>query len=124
MNKTLPHILISLILMLVGNACGEDEDHSQAYPDCPDFSSGTAPSCACEDGYLGSITWDATLEAYSGECVTPLDLAIRTGDVRHLTEIETALSEGLGDLATAKAGSEEILRGIYRTGPIEYNPNP
>ncbi len=124
MNRILPHILILTTFAFVAGACSDDGDETLGYPACPEFSSGTAPDCLCDNGYLGEVGWDENDEAYTGECMTPLDMAIHTGDVSYLTEIETALTEGLGDLATAKAGSEEILRGIYGNGPVEYNPNP
>ena len=124
MTRILPHFLSLLLFAFLSGACGDNGDEPQAYLDCPDASFGTAPMCSCQEGYLGEIAWDEVAESYTGECLRPLDMAVRTGDVSHLSEIETALTEGLVELAQAKAGSEEILRGIYGSGAIEYNPNP
>lgn len=109
------------VLSLGLGACGDDED-SNVFTPCPVNSEGEAPVCGCSDGFLGTITWSDQDEAYSGECITALEMAIRTGDVRYLEEINTALAAATDALSTSKQASQETLRAIYGSGPVDYVP--
>lgn len=119
-----PFLVLMILFVFAASACSDDEPEPTNFPDCPENSSGEPPSCICSEGYLGTIAWSEQDGIYSGDCITPLEMALRTGDVSHLEEIDTALLEAADELATAKGSSEETLRSIYGNGSIEYNPNP
>lgn len=120
--KTVTVTLFLALLSLGLGSCGGDEGSETTFPPCPMHAEGDAPECTCSTGYLGTVTWSDQDEAYEGECITRLEMAIRTGDVRYLEEVNTALDAATDSLSESKVTSHATLRGIYGAGPVEYVP--
>ncbi|MBT6177098.1 MAG: hypothetical protein HOI23_07600 [Deltaproteobacteria bacterium] len=112
---------IFLILNIGLGSCSDDGE-TDNFPICPAHSVGEGPVCVCDAGYFGTINWSEQNETYSGECITALEMALRTGDVRYLEEVGTALASAIDSLDASRAASQSILRTIYESEPIDYVP--
>ena len=65
-------------LLLITMGCNTDK-----VADCPPNSAGD-DVCDCNSGYYGSLEWDAESDAYLGECLSGLEMAIQTGDADYI----------------------------------------
>lgn len=90
--------------------------------DCPVNATWGEQTCSCDAGTFGEISWVADDELYSGECVTAVEMAVRTGDASYVSDAAPILNEARLALDAAAGTWGGILRDIYGDGPITYVP--
>ncbi|MCO4768962.1 MAG: ImpA family metalloprotease [Deltaproteobacteria bacterium] len=90
--------------------------------ECPINATWTDQTCACDAGLFGEISWDADAEIYTGECITAVEMAVRTGDASYVDAAGPILDEARLALDDAAGTWTTLLRSIYDDGPVEYTP--
>lgn len=112
-----PRSLLVLLPVLLLAAC---QLPSQ---DCPADASWTDDTCACDAGMYGEITWNGEMELYDGECVTAVEMAVRTGDPSYVDAAAPLLDEARLALDAASGDWRELLLDIYADGAVLYVPS-
>ncbi len=112
-----PRSLLVLLPVLLVSAC------VQPSQDCPLNSSWADRTCTCDAGMYGEITWNDEMELYDGECITAVEMAVRTGDPAYVDAAGPILEEALLDLTSASGIWRGLLDDIYDGGPVTYLPS-
>jgi len=113
---TLHRLLLCLPVLLLA-ACDVPSQ------DCPANASWQDATCACDAGVFGEIAWNGEAELYEGECVTPLEMAVRTGDPSYVDSAAPILEEALVALDAAEGTWGGLLRDIYNGDIVRYVPS-
>lgn len=90
--------------------------------ECPLNASWADTTCACDSGMYGEITWNAEFELYDGECITPVEMAVRTGDPSYVDAAAPLLNEALAALDAASGTWTGVLSDIYGSDPVFFVP--
>ena len=91
--------------------------------DCPANATWDGALCACDGGTYGALTWEAEFEIYDGECVTGVEMAVRTGDPAYVDAAEPVLDEALLALDAASGTWTGLLGDLYGSGRVRYVPS-
>ena len=91
--------------------------------DCPENATWADRVCSCDGGTFGEISWVAEDEVYAGECVSAVDMAVRTGDASYVSDPVAILNETRIALDDASGTWRSVLREIYEDRPITYVPS-
>lgn len=88
---------------------------------CPPHSSGT-DACVCDEGFYGSIEWAPSTHSYQGECISGLDMALESGDPAYVSDPNDIIDEAILSLQEVLETEEQLLKAIYGSDPVVYNP--
>lgn len=111
-----PRTLLALLPILLLAAC---QLPSQ---DCPVNASWADGTCACDADLYGGITWNGEMELYDGECLTGVEMAVRTGDPSFIDDAAPVLDAARLALDAASGTWRALLLDIYRDDPVSYAP--
>ena len=104
------------LLLLAG--CTTDE---KVVLSCPENATLTnTDECFCDDGFYGELTLSDA--EYEGECLSGLEMAVKTGDPTYLSSEQEIIAAAQEELATIITRDEEMLRALYGTETVSYTP--
>jgi hypothetical protein len=108
----------TLLLFVLACLGGKEEGENE----CPINSSG-AQACLCDEGYYGEPLWDETTLAWTGDCLSGLEMAIQTGDPSFVEAPNEILETILTELLTTGENHNSLLQDIYGTDGVYYAPS-
>ena len=105
------------MMLLIAMGCTTDK-----VADCPPNSGGD-DVCDCNSGYYGALEWDAESDAYLGECLSGLEMAIQTGDADYIERDDEIIDVAQQELDAIIDEQSDVLRQIYGDNGVYYTPS-
>jgi hypothetical protein len=86
------------------------------------FACGAAKSDTEDTGQTPVDTGDTELPEDTGDLLSPLDKALKTGNPVGLADASDLLTELRGEIATILSGKHDLIQGIFQEDAIAYTP--